>query len=48
MLPSSVGAGLAVEAGVPQGWHRYVGERGEVPGMERFGAPAPAYVLLRE
>ncbi|CAB3808537.1 Transketolase [Paraburkholderia caffeinitolerans] len=48
MLPPSVGARLAIEAGVPQGWHRYVGERGEVLGIERFGASAPAEVLLRE
>ncbi|NRO97033.1 transketolase [Paraburkholderia sp. NMBU_R16] len=48
VLPPSVSARLAVEAGVPQGWHRYVGERGEVLGMERFGASAPADVLLRE
>lgn len=48
VLPSSVGARLAIEAGVPQGWHRYVGERGEVLGVERFGASAPADVLLRE
>ncbi len=48
VLPPAVGARLAVEAGVPQGWHRYVGERGEVLGMERFGASAPADVLLRE
>jgi transketolase len=48
VLPPSVSARLAVEAGVPQGWHRYVGERGEVLGMERFGASAPADVLMRE
>ena len=32
---------LAVEAGVPQGWHRYVGDRGDMLGIERFGASAP-------
>ena len=48
VLPPSVGARLAIEAGVPQGWHRYVGERGEVLGVERFGASAPADVLMRE
>jgi transketolase len=48
VLPRSVGARLAVEAGVLQGWHRYVGDQGEVLGMERFGASAPADVLLRE
>ncbi|MFZ3323797.1 MAG: transketolase [Usitatibacter sp.] len=48
VLPPSVGARLAVELGVPQGWERYVGARGDVLGVERFGASAPAEVLLRE
>ncbi len=48
VLPPSVGARLAVEAGVPQGWHRYVGDRGDVLGVERFGASAPGEVMLRE
>ena len=48
VLPPSIGARLAVEAGVPQGWHRYVGDRGDVLGVERFGASAPGNVMLRE
>ena len=48
VLPPSVGARLAVEAGVPQGWHRYVGDRGAVLGVRRFGASAPGDVMLRE
>jgi len=48
VLPPSVGARLAVEAGVAQGWHRYVGDGGDVMSIERFGASAPADVLLRE
>jgi len=48
VLPSSVPARLAVELGVAQGWHRYVGERGDVLSVDRFGASAPADVLLRE
>ena len=48
VLPPSVIARLAVEAGVAQGWHRYVGAVGEVVSVERFGASAPAEVLLRE
>ena len=48
VLPPSVGARLAVELGVAQGWHRYVGESGDVLGVDRFGASAPAEVLLRE
>jgi transketolase len=48
VLPASVPARLAVEAGVAQGWHRYVGDAGDVLGVERFGASAPGDVLLRE
>ncbi|MEO6264606.1 MAG: transketolase [Luteimonas sp.] len=48
VLPPSVGARLAVELGVTQGWHRYVGAVGDVLAVERFGASAPAEVLLRE
>jgi transketolase len=48
VLPPSVVARLAIEAGVPQGWHRYVGDRGGVLGMDGYGASAPADVLLRE
>jgi transketolase len=48
VLPPSVRARLAVEAGVAQGWHRYVGDAGDVLSVERFGASAPASVLLRE
>jgi len=48
VLPPRVGARLAVEAGVAQGWHRYVGDRGDVLSVERFGASAPGAVVLRE
>jgi len=48
VLPPSVGARLAVELGVPQGWERYTGAQGDMLGVERFGASAPAAVVLRE
>jgi len=48
VLPPSVGARLAVELGVRQGWERYIGAYGDMLGVERFGASAPADVLLRE
>ena len=48
VLPPSVGARLAVELGVAQGWERYIGARGDMLGVERFGASAPAEILLRE
>jgi transketolase len=48
VLPPAIGARLAVEAGVAQGWERYVGAAGGVLSVERFGASAPAEALLRE
>jgi transketolase len=48
VLPPSVRARLAVEAGATQGWHRYVGDAGDVIGIDRFGASAPGKTVLRE
>jgi len=48
VLPPSVGARLAVEAGVCQGWDRYVGSAGDVICLDRFGASAPGDIALRE
>jgi len=48
VLPPNMRARLAVEQGAVQGWHRYVDDQGGVMGMERFGASAPASVLMRE
>jgi transketolase len=48
VLPASVTARLAVEAGVRQGWDRYVGPAGDVICLDRFGASAPGEVALRE
>jgi transketolase len=46
--PPRVTARLAVELGVAQGWHRHVGELGDILGVDRFGASAPTETLLRE
>jgi transketolase len=48
VLPPTVTARLAIEAGVPQGWHRYVGQAGEVIGLNRFGASAPYKTLMEK
>jgi transketolase len=48
VLPPAITARLAVELGVRQGWERYVGVSGDVLSVERFGASAPAEVVLRE
>ena len=47
VLPPVVTARVAIEAGVPDGWWRYVGPRGRVIGMTSFGASAPAKDLFR-
>jgi transketolase len=41
VLPADIHARVAVEAGVTMGWDRYVGEKGVVVGINRFGASAP-------
>jgi transketolase len=48
LLPPSVTARLAVEAGVRQCWDRYVGLRGDVICLDRFGGSAPGDVAMRE
>ena len=48
VLPPEITTRLAVEAGATQGWHKYVGRRGEVIGVDRFGASAPGGKVLAE
>ena len=48
VLPPAVSARLSIEAGSPQGWHRYVGPGGAVLAVEDFGASAPGDQVLRE
>ena len=48
VLPPEVEKRVAVEAGATLGWHRYVGLKGEVIGIDRFGASAPAKVLFEK
>jgi transketolase len=44
VLPPEITARVAVEAGSPLGWYKYVGTTGDVVGMTRFGASAPGKV----
>jgi transketolase len=48
VLPPSITARVAVEAGATFGWYRFVGTRGEVVGLDHFGASASATVLFEE
>jgi transketolase len=46
VLPREVSARVAVEAGVPVGWERYVGHSGATVSLDRFGASAPGDVVM--
>jgi transketolase len=47
VLPPAVTARVAVEAGIRQGWDRYIGVQGQFVGMHSFGASAPAPALYK-
>jgi transketolase len=47
VLPASIRARVAVEAGVALGWERWVGSAGTVVGLDGFGASAPVADLYR-
>ena len=47
ILPPSIAARLSIEAGVGQGWDRYVGAGGDKICLERFGASAPGDVAMK-
>lgn len=48
VLPKSVKARLAIEAGSPMGWARYVGSEGDTVTIDHFGASAPAKTLFQK
>ena len=48
VLPPSCSSRLAVEAGASFGWQRWVGDGGQVLGIDRFGASAPAGTIFEK
>jgi transketolase len=48
VLPAAVTRRVAVEAGVHAAWWHYVGLKGQIVGIDHFGASAPAKVLFKE
>ena len=48
VLPPSVTARVAVEAGVSMGWERYVGSPDAVIAINRFGASAPGGTIMQK
>jgi transketolase len=48
VIPREVPARLAVEAGVSMSWWKWVGDHGDVLGIDRFGASAPGTTVLEK
>ncbi len=48
VLPPALRARLAVEAGVAQGWRKYVGDKGGIISFDQFGASAPSKVIFEK
>ncbi len=48
VFPPHIRSRLAVEAGATQGWCKYVGDEGDVIGVDRFGASAPGKIVMKE
>jgi len=48
VLPPGVRARVGIEAGIRQGWRHYVGDEGEMIGVDHFGASAPYEILYEK
>ncbi len=48
VLPPDVKIRIAIEAGIPMGWERYVGDHGSIVGISRFGASAPGETVMEK
>ncbi len=48
ILPPAIRKRLAVEAGSPIGWHKYVTDEGSVIGMNRFGESGPGELVMEQ
>ncbi|WP_448381631.1 transketolase [Gloeomargarita sp.] len=48
ILPPTVTKRISIEAGVTDGWYKYVGLQGKALGIDRFGASAPGPVCMEK
>jgi transketolase len=48
ILPADIELRIAVEAGVSLGWHRWVGPKGRILGLDHYGASAPANIVFEK
>ena len=47
VLPMHITARLAVEAGIAQGWERWIGQAGRIISVEKFGVSAPYQAIYQ-
>jgi transketolase len=47
VLPKSLKKRVTVEAGSPQGWHRFATDEGTVIGIDHYGASAPGEEIMK-
>ena len=48
VLPKSCKKRIAIEAGVSGLWWKYVGDEGQIIGIDRFGMSAPGDTVMKE
>ncbi|GAB6282278.1 MAG: transketolase [Ignavibacterium sp.] len=48
VLPSKIKARISIEAGISQGWEKYIGDFGKSISIETFGASAPEKILFEK
>jgi transketolase len=48
IFPKALKKRLAVEAGSPMGWHKYITDEGDIIGVDRFGESAPGEEVMKE
>ena len=48
VFPKTLRKRLAIEAGSPMGWHKYVTDEGDIVGISKFGESAPGDVVMKE
>lgn len=48
VLPKTVKARISIEAGISQGWEKYVGSNGKTIGIDHYGASAPQNILFEK
>jgi transketolase len=48
VFPKSLKKRIAIEAGSPMGWHKYVTDEGDIVGITKYGESAPGDLIMKE